>query len=256
MEVSDYIRHVTSEGDRFAAAAEQGDLAVDIPACEGWDMRELVRHLGLIHLWAAALVEVGDPKFFDVSDLPDLTEQWPELAGAYPDDADLVAWYRETLANLVRVFESAPADRECPTFLPAPSPLTMWTRRQASEIAIHRYDAEIARGIVSGFDTEFATAMLEEILCGFVPRTRSLDLESAKVIHVYAEDADVHWFVTLGPESTQTSHVGGDADLTLRASASDLYLLLWNRTADSTVSMTGETGLMDLWRGNFRVRWS
>ena len=50
--------------------------------------------------------------------------------------------------------------------------------------------------------------------------------------------------------------VGGDADRTLRAIPSDLYLLLWNLTAYSTVSMTGETGLMDLWRGNFRVRWS
>ena len=255
MEVSDYIRHVTSEGDRFAAAAEQGDLAVDIPACEGWDMRELVRHLGLIHLWAAALVEVGAPKVFDVSDLPDLTEQWPDLASAYPDDTNLVAWYRETHANLMRVFESAPADRECPTFLPAPTPLTMWTRRQASEIAIHRYDAEIARGIVGGFDTAFATDMLDEMLSGFAPRPRPLDIKGDKIIHVHAQDSDEHWYLTLGPETTESARTGHRADLTISGSASDLYLLLWNRTNGSTVSMSGEANLMDLWRSNFRVRW-
>ena len=256
MQVADYIDAVAAEGDRFANAAEKGQLSVDIPRCDGWDMRDLVRHLGMIHLWAAAIVEVGDPEFFEVSDLPDLAEQWPELAGGYPDDADLVAWYRETLANLVRVFESAPADLECPTFLPAATPLTMWTRRQASEIAIHRYDAEIAQGIVGGFDTGFATAMLDEVLSAFAPRPRTLDIETAKVVHVHAEDSDEHWYVTLGPDATTTSRTGGAADLTLTGSASDLYLLLWNRTSDSTVSMSGDAELMDLWHGNFRVRWS
>ncbi len=256
MDVADYIGFVVSEGDRFATAAEQGDMTAAIPRCEGWDLRELVRHLGLIHLWAAAIVEVGDPAFFEVSDLPDLTEQWPELAGAYPADVDLVGWYRETLANLVRVFESTPADREIPSFLPAPTPLTMWTRRQASEIAIHRYDAEIARGITSDFDTDFATDMLDEVLSGFSTRPRSLDIEGRKVVHITAEDSDEHWYLTLGPDTCECSSSGGDADLTIRGTASDLYLLLWNRTVDSSVSMSGETGLMDLWRSNFRVRWS
>lgn len=255
IDVSDYIGFVVSEGDRFATAAENGDLSVDVPPCEGWDMRELVRHLGLIHLWAAAIVETGDPAHFEVSDLPDLTDQWPELAASYPDDADLVNWYRMTLANLVRVFESVPAYHECPTFLPAPTPLTMWTRRQASEIAIHRYDAEIARGVVGDFETAFATDMLDELLSGFAPRPRPLDIGGDKIIHVHAQDSDEHWYLTLGPETTESSRTGERADLTLTGSASDLYLLLWNRTSDSTVSMSGETDLMDLWRSNFRVRW-
>jgi len=256
MDVSDYIGFVAAEGNRFAAAADRGDLDVEIPRCEGWNMRDLVRHLGLIHLWAAAIVETGDPVHLEVSDLPDLTEQWPGLAAEYPDDADLVAWYRTTLANLVRVFESTPADHECPTFLPAPTPLTMWTRRQASEIAIHRYDAESARHTTGDFDTRFATDMLDEVLSGFAPRPRPLDLERDMVIHVHAEDSDEHWYLTLGSEVTESSRTGGDPDLTVSGSASDLYLLFWNRTADSTVSMSGDTDLMDLWRGNFRVRWS
>ena len=57
MDVSDYIGFVAAEGNRFAAAADRGDLDVEIPRCEGWNMRDLVRHFGLIHLWAAAIVE-------------------------------------------------------------------------------------------------------------------------------------------------------------------------------------------------------
>jgi uncharacterized protein (TIGR03083 family) len=257
MRVSDYIGFVASEGELFAAAAEQGELTVDIAPCPGWDMRELVRHLGLIHLWAAGNVACPKGDRLRVDDLPDLAGHWPELATSWPDDNDLISWYRQTNANLVRVLESAPADLDCFTFLPAPTPLTMWARRQASETAIHRFDAELSRGFASEFDAPFVADMLDELMCGFVPRRRSLDLEGPRVlIDVHAEDVDEHWYVTLGPERADTARTGDGADLTLVGTAAELYLLLWNRTPDSSVTMTGNTALMDLWHGNFRVRWS
>ena len=258
MDVSDYIGFVASEGDLFASVAEQGDLSVDIPPCPDWDMRGLVRHLGMIHLWAAANVAFPESDWLDVSDLPDLIKYWPELAEDYPDDADLVAWYRDTLANLIEVLKSAPTDVAAFTFLPAPSPLSMWARRQASEIAIHRFDAELARGITSQFDPQFATDMLDELVSGFAPRPRPrpLDIERSQVIHVHAEDTGEHWYVTIGSEQTETSRHGDQADLTLTGTAADLYVLLWNRTPDSSVTMSGDTDLMDLWHGTFRVRWS
>ena len=256
MDVSDYIGFVASEGELFASAAEHGDMSVDIATCPGWDMRELVRHLGMIHLWAAANVAFPEPDWLDVEDLPDLIRYWPELAAAYPEQGDPVDWYRSTLANLIEVLKSAPADLQCFSFLPAPSPLSMWARRQASEIAIHRFDAEQARGITSHFDPAFAADMLDELLCGFVPRPcRPLDIAGAEVIHVHADDTDEHWYLTLGPEQTETSRLGDHADLTLTATAADLYLLLWNRAPDTSVAMAGNTDLMELWRGSVRVRW-
>lgn len=257
MDVSDYIGSVASEGELFASAAEQGELSVEIAPCPGWDMRELVRHLGMIHLWAAANVAFPDPDWLPVRDLPDLVQYWPELAAGYPDDADPVGWYRDTLANLIAVLESAPADLQCFSFLPAPSPLAMWARRQASEIAIHRFDAEQSRDITSHFDPQFATDMLDELLCGFAPRPRPrpIDIQRAEAIHVHAEDTDEHWYVSIGPEQTETSRQGDHADLTLTSTAADLYLLLWNRAPDTSVPMSGNTDLMDLWHGNFNVRW-
>ncbi|MDA9293164.1 hypothetical protein N9Q18_01680 [bacterium] len=75
------------------------------------------------------------------------------------------------------------------------------------------------------------------------------------MVHVHAADTDDHWYVAMGPEETATSSEGDVADLTLTATAADLYLLLWNRLPDANVAMTGNTDLMDLWHGNFRVRW-
>ncbi len=255
MDVSDYIGCVATEGELFASAAERGELSVAIPPCPGWDMREMVRHLGLIHLWAAGHVAFPHEERDD-TDLPDLAEFWPDLAGAWPDDAGLVDWYRDTHANLVQVLKSAPADVEAFTFLPAPSPLSMWARRQASEIAIHRFDAEMSRGIPSRFDPYFAADMLDEVVSGFAPRPRSLDIERPQVILVHAHDTDDRWYVTVGPERTDTSRQGDGAHLTLTGTAAELYLLLWNRTPDSSVSMNGDSQLIDLWHGNFRVRWS
>ncbi len=128
MDVSDYIGFVGSEGERFASAAGHDALSVKIAACPGWDMGDLVRHLGMIHLWAAANVAFPESDWLDVEELPDLVRYWPDLAGdsgEYPDDPELVAWYRDTLANLIEVLTSAPADVAAFTFLPAPTPLTM-----------------------------------------------------------------------------------------------------------------------------------
>ena len=257
MDVSDYIGFVAAEGDLFASAAEQGGLNVDIQPCPGWDMGDLVRHLGMIHLWAAANVAFPESDWMDIEELPDLVRYWPDLAGdgQYPDDAELVAWYRDTLANLIEVLKSAPADVAAFTFLPAPTSLTMWARRQASEIAIHRFDAEQARGITSHFDPQFATDMLDELMCGFAPRPRPIDLDGPEVIHVHAEDTDEHWYLTIGSERTETSRRGDHADLTLTGTAADLYVLLWNRAPESSVAMSGNADLIDLWHGNFRVRW-
>jgi uncharacterized protein (TIGR03083 family) len=256
MEVSDYIGFVQSEGDRFASVAEQGELNVEVPPCSGWDMRELVRHLGLIHLWAAGNVASPKDDWLEADELTDLADLWPDLAASWPDDADLISWYRKTLSNLVRVLESAPADLECFTFLPAPSPLTMWARRQASEIAIHRFDAEISRGIASHYDPRFAAEMLDELLSGFAPRPREIEVDVERVLHVHAQDVDEHWYMTIGPQGIKTSRDASDAHLTVTGTASELYLLHWNRTPDSSVNLAGDTDLMDLWHNNCRVRWS
>lgn len=68
-------------------------------------------------------------------------------------------------------------------------------------------------------------------------------------------DTEDHWYVSLGPDSTETSRDRDHADLTLTGSAADLYVKLWNRTPATNLEMSGNTGLVDLWQANFRVRW-
>jgi hypothetical protein len=128
---SGYIESVGTEGELFARAAGMGELDVAIAACPGWNMRDLVRHLGEIHLWAAANVAFPKPSWLHVGALTDLARYWPDLAARWPNDDELVSWNRATHDNLLDVLAAAPLDVEAFVFLPSASPLTMWARRRA-----------------------------------------------------------------------------------------------------------------------------
>lgn len=259
MEISEHIAAVANEGKMLAEAAQQAGLEADVEPCPGWNVRDLVRHLGMIHLWAASHVAYphDDPGYeSEEEEHAAFAEFWPDLGIFWPDDRDLIDWYLRTNANLVNTLESASPTVEAWTFLPAPSPLAMWARRQAHETAIHRFDAENAAGIPSSFDPVFASDGVDELLAGFAPRKPEFPIGTSKTMHVHAVDTDDHWYVTLSPDGVETSRDPVAADVVVRGTASDLYLLFWNRTEDATVTVTGESKLLDLWHGNVRVRWS
>jgi uncharacterized protein (TIGR03083 family) len=255
MEIAEHITAVGQEAKLLAQAAEQGGLDVDIPTCPGWDMRELLRHLSEIHLWAAAHVAQPHDKPW-VDDLAELAVFWPDLGIFWPDDNELIDHYLATNANLVDALESAPLDVESFTFLPAPTPLAMWARRQAHETAIHRFDAENAAGIATEFDAAFAADGIDELLAAFAPRASAFPVESTKTMVVLATDTDDSWQVTLAPDGITTVRGDGPADVTLTGDARDLYLAVWNRGDDSNVTITGDRDLFETWHDNHRVRWS
>lgn len=255
MEIAEHITIVGQEAKLFAEAAERGGLEVDIETCPGWTMRDLVRHLSEIHLWAAARVAKRTTKLWP-DDISEHTQSWPDLAVFWPDDSDLVDWYLDTNANLVQALKSASPDDEIPTFLPAPSPLAMWARRQAHETAVHRFDAENAAGTTAGFDPVFASDGIDELLAGFAPRKGEFPVDSDRTMVVHATDTNDHWHVTLAPTRITTSRGNGPADVTLTGDASALYLMLWNRSKHPGITVTGDREVLAKWQSNMRVRWS
>lgn len=252
--VRGHIDAVATEARAFAAAARRGGLDVWIPTCPEWTMRDLVRHLGEIHLWAASLVDRRTAKLWP-DDLTEIGTSWPDLAVFWPDDAELVDWYLETNANLVRVLRAAPADLSVPTFLPAPSPLSMWARRQAHETAVHRFDAENAVGATSVYEPVFAADGVYELLYGFVPRSDATPTGADTLLHVRALDTGDDWALRIGKDGVAPVGAHEAADLTLVGAAADLYLLLWNRGDDTSVEMAGDRGVLERWHTDNRVRW-
>ncbi|MDX2590889.1 MULTISPECIES: maleylpyruvate isomerase family mycothiol-dependent enzyme [Streptomyces] len=241
METAEFLTTLDREGRLLAAAAAEAGTDAKVPTCPEWQVADLLRHTGAVHRWAAALVADGHTAPRPLGDGPDL------------DGAELVAWYRDSHRLLVDTLAAAPADLECWTFHPAPcpSPLAFWTRRQAHETAVHRYDAESARGgTASPIDAGFAADGIDELLRGFHARPRSrVRTERPRVLRVRAVDAgaDAVWTVRLSAEPPVTSRdAAGDAEAELIGPAERLYLALWNR--GPVPSVTGDRSLATLWR--------
>ncbi len=255
LSLGDHLADVAEQGDRFADSAAAGRLDVPIDACPGWTMRELVQHVGLVHLWAATNIAFPSERWLSVNDMSDLAPYWPAHTTGWPEDAALVGWYRSTLENLIDVIESMPADHRCLTFLPATSPLVMWARRQACEIAIHRHDADTARGYTTRFEPSFAADVLDELLHGFAPRMGVRDATAEQVIQVVAEDVGDQHLVTMGPSGVHTERADGPHDLMISGSAADLSVLLWNRSAGPSLRLEGDDAALDRWRESCRIEW-
>jgi uncharacterized protein (TIGR03083 family) len=125
VEPDEHIAALDADGALLAAAAELAGLDATIPGCPFWKMRELLRHTGYVHRWAAGYVTHG----------------YEEEADRYSED-ELLGWFHDGHAGLVRSLRSADPGLSCWAFLDAPSPLAFWARRQAHETAIHRADAQ------------------------------------------------------------------------------------------------------------------
>lgn len=255
MEIAEYVTAVGQEAELFAHAARRGGLQAPIETCPGWDMRDLVRHLSEIHLWAAARVAKRTSKLWP-DDISEHTESWPGLAVFWPDDDDLIDWYLETNANLVVALESASPSDELPTFLPAPSPLAMWARRQAHETAVHRYDAQKAAGAGSGYDPVFASDGIDELLVGFAPRGNQFPIATTRTMAVHASDTDDYWHVTMAPDGITTRRDVVPSEVALVGDASDLYLTLWNRGDSTRIAIDGDRDILEAWHEGHRIRWS
>ncbi|MEU7059151.1 maleylpyruvate isomerase family mycothiol-dependent enzyme [Streptomyces sp. NPDC046197] len=239
METAEFLDALDREGRLLAAAAEQAGTDAKVPTCPQWQVRDLLRHTGVVHLWAAGFVADGHPSARPMGNPPDL------------DGPALVAWYRDSHRHVVETLTAAPPDLACWTFHPAPvsSPLAFWARRQAHETAIHRHDAETARGAArTAVATEFAVDGIDELLRGFHARSRSrVRTRQPRVLRVRATDADAVWTVRLSSEAPVTVRGAvGEADTELAGPADQLYLAMWNRLP--VPSVTGDREPAVLWR--------
>ncbi|MFF8935579.1 maleylpyruvate isomerase family mycothiol-dependent enzyme [Streptomyces paradoxus] len=237
METAEFLQALQTEGRLLAAAAEEAGTDAKVPTCPGWQVRDLLRHTGAVHRWAAAFVAER------------ITERRPPAEPTGLDGAELVVWYRDSHRHLVETLAAASPDVECFTFLPAPSPLAFWARRQAHETAVHRVDAESARGGgPTGVTPEFATDGIDELLRGFHARPKSrVRTPEPRVLRVRAQDTGAVWTVRLSPGPPVTTRdASGEADCELSGPAEELYLALWNRAP--LPDATGDRALAALWR--------
>ncbi|MEV8123510.1 maleylpyruvate isomerase family mycothiol-dependent enzyme [Streptomyces sp. NPDC085944] len=245
MKTAAYVGILDREGALLAAAAEAAGTGSEVPTCPDWRVRDLLRHTGMVHRWATAFVAEGHTGPRRADDPPVL------------DGGPLLSWFREGHERLVDALAGAEPDVRCWHFLPAPSPLAFWARRQAHETTVHRIDAESARGgEPTAVGVDFAVDGIDELLCAFHARPRSaVRTEEPRTLRVRATDGpDAVWTVRLSAQPPVTVRAEeGDADCELSGPAAQLYPALWNRRPFPEV--TGDGALAALWRERSGVTW-
>lgn len=236
-----YLEHVLSDAARFAAAVRRGPLDAPIAACPGWDLRALTAHQGMVHRWARhAAANAAPPESFDA------------FAPAGDLDADaLAAWLEQGAAELLATLRTI--DLDGPTWHPFPVPRLgrVWPRRQAHEISIHRWDAEVAAGLEPApIDPALASDGIDEYFELAIPRVvkREGITLPAGSIHLHCTDTHGEWLVTADPEYTVVrAHQKGDA--ALRGPAQALLLRLWGRDSPDgdQLSPVGDEQVLAHW---------
>ena len=250
MDPKAFIDVLRTQGERLGDALTGVALTTAVPSCPEWTVRDLLLHVGGIHRWAATVV--GEARGGPLG-----IEQPYHIVPELPADDELLGWYRDGHAALVRTLERAPADLVCWQFRPGPSPLAFWARRQAHETTIHRVDAELATGRPTPVAPGVADDGVDELLTCFGSSRLRADPE--QTLHVHATDTGGHWLLRIRPDELVAARVPGDvaADVSVSGPACALYYALWNREPWDALTTTGTTvaDLAATWASHVGVRW-
>jgi uncharacterized protein (TIGR03083 family) len=238
MNVDEEIARIRSEGEVLAEAAASGPLHARVPGCPDWDVEMLVRHIGDVHRWAATIVRDRVPERLQ-----------RDFAGP-PDRHALLAWYREGCHELVEALEHASEDDVFWFWGPAPNARAFWARRQANETAVHRCDAESARGSITPLSASDAIDALDEWLV-LATRRASAPNGGGRIVRLVPTDGPGTWSVIFGERVELTSD-RGRGHCEVRGTASDVYLWSMNRRGTEGLTVSGDDSLLKVWAETLR----
>jgi uncharacterized protein (TIGR03083 family) len=238
MDVDQQIERIRTEGEALAQAAESGPLDAPVPGCPDWDVQMLLRHIADVHRWAATIVRER---------LPERLQR--DYEGPAGREA-LLAWYRDGCGALIETLQAASPDDPFWFWGPAPNALAFWARRQANETAVHRCDAESARGPITPLTTGDALDAIDECFGLAVRRARAPD-GGGRILRLAATDARSTWNLIMGDRVEVTSD-RGRGHCELRGTASDLFLWSMNRRGTDGMTVSGDDSLLRVWADNVR----
>jgi uncharacterized protein (TIGR03083 family) len=246
MRIAEHVEVLRHDGEQMAGAARRAGLDAAVPTCPGWRVRDVLQHLGGVHRWATAYVATARSQPFTAAERN-------RFFASVADDT-LIDWFVTGHRALLDTLVGAAATTSCWTFLPAPSPLAFWARRQAHETAIHRADTESALSTVPHWDARFAVDGIDELLAGLlVSHPERIAAHPPASIALSATDADAGWTIHIEPAGYRAVDGTHPATLTLAGSASDVYLLLWNRADVDRFEVRGDVGVLDTWRAKATI---
>jgi uncharacterized protein (TIGR03083 family) len=240
-----YCDAVARETARIAEVARAHDPEAKVECCPGWTLADVVRHVGVLRQWFAAMIDRRSPERLPVDEID---YGLPADAADYPD------WLLSRQAEVDRVLRAADPDAAMWTWGPG-GRVRFWARRMSMELLVHRYDAELAAGEVTPFDPVLAADGVAEFLVNlpsansFTPGVDNLRGDG-ETIGFGVWGTEVDWMVRLDPDKFGLVPAVAEPDATVSAETPDaLLLLVYGRIGvdDPRVRTTGAADLLDKW---------
>jgi len=213
---ADYLATFAAENVRFISAAQASGFAAPVASCPGWNVGDLVFHVGKVQRWFHFMLSTNgaDPKGSTRSAQPET-------------DAAMVEWFREGAA-VIENYLAGVSDTE-PVWTFTGGDVGRWAkRRQAQEVLVHRFDAELAGGVVSAADATMCADGVDELLKVFVPRLKE-KAQLPGTVHFHCTDTDGEWMLTPQVAGIEVTREHGKGDVALRAPALMLLQVVWRR---------------------------
>jgi uncharacterized protein (TIGR03083 family) len=233
MEIEEYVTVLRREGQVLGDAAAQASLDAPVVACPGWNVADLLWHIGEVHdFWGRVVAS----RATDRSQIPAAPDR--------PADPELLAWYRAGLDRLADLLAAADPATSVWTWA-TQKDVAFVQRRMAQETIVHRVDAEVAAtGTASPIDPALAVDGVDEFFQFFADDKLPDAAPLGGSIHLHTTDADGEWLVTEADDRLQVSHGHTKADAAARGSAADLLLLLWRRI-HGPIDVHGDQAVLD-----------
>jgi uncharacterized protein (TIGR03083 family) len=240
MEYAEFITAFRREAASFDEATRAAGVDEQVQSCPGWTVFDLCAHLARVHRWAGGIVEArpaGPDRRPNVFDVPD--------GRAVFDFVDAGA------RDLADALERADPDDACWSWTDDRT-VRFWARRQAHELAIHRWDAQRALGRTEPIEHRQAVDSIQELfdIRGFRPG--GAPPGHGETIHLHCTDGEGEWLARFEPDHAVVTHEHAKADAAARGTASDLLLLMWGRIPVEQVEVFGDASLFASWHDGMR----
>lgn len=234
----DYLTSIDAGGRAFLGIAADSDLALPIPTCPGWTLRDLIEHVAGANRWVSTCVSSG------------LTAQERLLPSGPSGRDDLLTWTRESFDELLAVLSATAPDEQVWTPIRGALGSVWWRRKQALEVAIHLVDAETALGVrPNTIDAPLALDGIDEFAEEFLPLMLLGVAQQPPVTAVLLSPTDVEESRTLSLIAAGEDRDRGASRVELEATASELLLWLWNRAPVGSLTVSGDHAVVEWWKG-------
>jgi uncharacterized protein (TIGR03083 family) len=246
--VMDYVAALLEQNQLFGEVIGDADPSTPVPTCPDWTMRQLFRHVGRGHRWAAQIVRDRVEDYLDPRTVRD---------GKPPSDpGGALEWLHASAHAVVDAVAEVGDDTPVWTFL-GPRPAAWWVRRRLHEATVHRADAALALGV----PYDLAPPLAADGICEWLDRLvaeqrkgRPASLDTGVTLHLHATDdldSAGEWMIRGNEDGMSWEHGHGKGTTAVRGRAVDLLLALLRRrsAADVGLRIFGDQEVWTNWLG-------